>query len=177
MKVERSWTLCQLTLNFKECCVICVIYINANILWLPKHLDFSVPNEKNIALNQITWTVVPAMLCIHFHAKHPENKTQVELKVFDLDLTITNQPIGVSLHQWHCISDWKITLINQTDSVDDLSRRESSWQYELDTFQPSGLKGELHSNYIFLHFALIGLEWDSITLSTKINFFSSKTHI
>ena len=24
-------------------------------------------------------------------------------------------------------------------------------------------KGELHSNYIFLHFALIGLEWDSIT--------------
>ena len=24
------------------------------------------------------------------------------------------------------------------------------------------LKGELHSNYIFLHFALIDLEWDSI---------------
>ena len=33
------------------------------------------------------------------------------------------------------------------------------------------LKGELHSNYIFLHFALIGLEWDSITLFTKMNFF------
>ena len=32
-------------------------------------------------------------------------------------------------------------------------------------------KGELHSNYIFLHFALIGLEWDSITLSTMINIF------
>ena len=32
-------------------------------------------------------------------------------------------------------------------------------------------------NYIFLHFALIGLEWDSITLFTKMNFFSSKTHI
>ena len=40
------------------------------------------------------------------------------------------------------------------------------------------IKGELHSNYIFLHFALIVLEWDSITLFTKINFFfSSKTHI
>ena len=33
------------------------------------------------------------------------------------------------------------------------------------------LKGELHSNYIFLHFVLIGLEWDSITLFTKMNFF------
>ena len=33
------------------------------------------------------------------------------------------------------------------------------------------LKGELHSNYIFLNFALVGLEWDSITLFTKINFF------
>ena len=32
-------------------------------------------------------------------------------------------------------------------------------------------KGELHSNYIFLHFVLIGLEWDSITLFTKMNFF------
>ena len=32
-------------------------------------------------------------------------------------------------------------------------------------------KGELHSNYIFLYFALIGLEWDSITLFTKMNFF------
>ena len=39
------------------------------------------------------------------------------------------------------------------------------------------VKGELHSNYIFLRFALIGLEWDSITLFTKMIFFSSKTHI
>ena len=41
----------------------------------------------------------------------------------------------------------------------------------------SEFKEELHSNYIFLHFALIGLEWDSITLFTEMNFFSSKTHI
>ena len=38
-------------------------------------------------------------------------------------------------------------------------------------------KGELHSNYIFLYFALIGLEWDFITLFTKMNFFSTKTLI
>ena len=41
------------------------------------------------------------------------------------------------------------------------------------------LKGEPHSNYIFLYFALIGLEWDSMTLFTKMNYFfsSSKTPI
>ena len=33
------------------------------------------------------------------------------------------------------------------------------------------VKGELHSNYIFLRFALIGLEWDSTILFTKMNFF------
>ena len=39
------------------------------------------------------------------------------------------------------------------------------------------LKGELHSNYIFLYFALIGLEWDSITLFTKMNpFFPQNSH-
>ena len=31
-------------------------------------------------------------------------------------------------------------------------------------------KGELHSNYIFLYFVLIGLEWNSITLFTTMNF-------
>ena len=39
---------------------------------------------------------------------------------------------------------------------------------------PASLKGELHSNYIFLHFALIGLKWDSITLFTKMIFFLPK---
>ena len=39
----------------------------------------------------------------------------------------------------HGISDWEITLIDQTDSVDNLRRRESFRQYELDTFQPNGL--------------------------------------
>ena len=39
------------------------------------------------------------------------------------------------------------------------------------------IKGELHSNYIFRYFALIGLEWDSLNLFTKMNFCFSKTHI
>ena len=38
-------------------------------------------------------------------------------------------------------------------------------------------KGELHSYHIFPHFPLIGLTWDSITLFTKMNSFSSKTRI
>ena len=63
-----------------------------NKSWLLKHLDISVLKE-NIALSPF----IPAMLCIFFHAKHPQNKTQVVLKVLDLDLAITNQPIGVSL--------------------------------------------------------------------------------
>ena len=37
------------------------------------------------------------------------------------------------------MSVWEISLINQTDHVDDLRRRESFWLYELDTFEPNGL--------------------------------------
>ena len=48
-------------------------------------------------------------------------------------------------------------------------------------FFPTLLKGELHCYYILLCFAVIGLEWDSITKSDNIYkgelFFSSKTHI
>ena len=33
------------------------------------------------------------------------------------------------------------------------------------------IKGEFHSNYILLYFVLIALEWDSITLFTKMNLF------
>ena len=80
------------------------------------------------------------MLCIFLHGKHARNNTQVVLKIFDLDLTITSQPIvrsfikGNTIKQasfqahfeddkHHGISDWEITLIDQTDSVNDLRRR------------------------------------------------------
>ena len=39
----------------------------------------------------------------------------------------------------HGMSNWEITLIDQTDSVDYLRRKESFWQYKLDTFQSNGL--------------------------------------
>ena len=35
--------------------------------------------------------------------------------------------------------DWEVRLIDETDNVEDLRKRESFWQYELDTFQPNGL--------------------------------------
>ena len=37
------------------------------------------------------------------------------------------------------MSDLKITLIDQTDYVDDLKRRESFQKYEMDIFQQNGL--------------------------------------
>ena len=37
------------------------------------------------------------------------------------------------------MSDLKITLIDQTDNVDDLKRRESFQKYEMDIFQQNGL--------------------------------------
>ena len=93
------------------------------------------------------------MLCIFFHAKHVLNNTQVVRKVFDLYLRIISQPIRISgntvkeasFHahfedvKHHGMSDWEINLVDQAESVDDLRRRESFWQYELDTFQPNGL--------------------------------------
>ena len=41
------------------------------------------------------------------------------------------------LHQGE--SDWEVRLIDQGVSVDDVRRRESYWQHELDIFQPNGL--------------------------------------
>ena len=35
--------------------------------------------------------------------------------------------------------DWEVRLIDQTDNVEELRKRESFWQHELDTFQPNGL--------------------------------------
>ena len=101
---------------------------------------FIKPNNLNCRSNN---------LCIFFHAKHVQNNTQVVLKVSDLDLTITSQPIGIllkgipsnkchfTLHddKHHGMCDWEITLIDQTKSVDNLRRRKSFWHYELDTFQ------------------------------------------
>ena len=35
--------------------------------------------------------------------------------------------------------DWEVRLIDQSDSTENLRKRESLWQHELDTFQSNGL--------------------------------------
>ena len=35
--------------------------------------------------------------------------------------------------------DWKVRLIDQSDSTEDLRKRGSFWLHELDTFQSNGL--------------------------------------
>ena len=39
----------------------------------------------------------------------------------------------------HNGEDWEVRLIDQTDNAEDLRKRESFWQHELETFQPNGL--------------------------------------
>ena len=109
-------------------------YHYANMLWPLKPSDLSV-SEGNITSGLITWILVPGMFCIFFHAKHAQNNAQTVIKVFDLDLIISNYFIKrntvkqVSFHphfeddKRHGMSDWEITLIDQTDSVDNLRRR------------------------------------------------------
>ena len=36
------------------------------------------------------------------------------------------------------MEDWKITIIDRAENVLELRRRESYWQYRLDTFIPNG---------------------------------------
>ena len=40
-------------------------------------------------------------------------------------------------HNGEC--DWEVRIIDHCDTVEELRKRESFWQYELDTFQPNGL--------------------------------------
>ena len=69
-----------------------------------------------------------------------------------VDSTTTSQLIRISLgytikqvlfhahfedNKHHQMSDWEITLIDQTDSADNLRRKGSFWQYEFDTVQPN----------------------------------------
>ena len=49
--------------------------------------------------------------------------------------------------------DWELRLIDQTDNVEDLRKRESFWQYELDTFQPNGLNEQEVA--LVLHLTLV----------------------
>ena len=66
-----------------------------------------------------------------------------------------------------CMSDWEITLIDQADSVYELRRRESFWHYELDTFQPNGLKERdvitlFECNYVTFVLSSLSVVWPTI---------------
>ena len=46
--------------------------------------------------------------------------------------------------------DWEVRLIDQTDNVEELRKRKSFWQQELDTSQPNGLDESEVAKWLFL---------------------------
>ena len=112
----------------------------ANMLWLPKHVGLSVPKE-NIALSLITWTVVPVvyLLSRKSYSKWYTGSTESfqsrfnNYKPVDRKFSKGNTVKQVLFHthfeddKHHGMHDSKITLIDQTDSVDNCRRRESFW--------------------------------------------------
>ena len=59
--------------------------------------SFSTKREYCIKPNNLNCHSNTTMLCIFFHAKHVPSNTQVVLKVSNLGLTVTSQPIGITL--------------------------------------------------------------------------------
>ena len=54
--------------------------------------------------------------------------------------TTTQRTYFIRPENLKCSSEnWEVRLIDQTDNVEELRKRESFWQHELDTFQPNGL--------------------------------------
>ena len=49
--------------------------------------------------------------------------------------------------------DWEVRLIDQTDSREDLRKRESFWQHELNIFQPNGLNEREVALFLYLTLA------------------------
>ena len=45
--------------------------------------------------------------------------------------------------------DWEVRLIDQTDNVEELRKRKSFWQHELDTSQPNGLNESEVAKWLF----------------------------
>ena len=55
-----------------------------------------------------------------------------------IHLIIVNMDLLID-EKHHGMGDWEINLLDKTDGVESLRRREFFWQYELNTFQPNGL--------------------------------------
>ena len=46
--------------------------------------------------------------------------------------------------------DWEVRLTDQTDNVEDLRKRESIWQHELETVQQNGLNEPEVALFLYL---------------------------
>ena len=111
--------------------------------------------------------------------KNPENQNFEKMKKIPGDIILhkcTKNHDHMLYCSWNMMRDgcncyfsfWAI-FCPSTPITARKMKTSKKWERPLDF--PNSIKGEFHSNYIFLHFALIGLEWDSITLFTKMNFF------
>ena len=89
----------------------------------------------------------------YLHVKNARNNIQGVQKAFGQVLIIIDVPTKTFLKEKKLKQesfnvhfeevnhngevDWEVWLIDQTDNVEDFSKREYFWQHELDTFQPN----------------------------------------
>ena len=91
------------------------------------------------------------MQCIYLHVKHALNNIQGAQKISGKSSTSIDVPTENFLERKNikqesfnaCFADingedyWVVRLIQQTNNVESLRKRESFWQHEMDTFQPN----------------------------------------
>ena len=125
----------------------------ANMLWLLKYLLFSTQREYCIKPDNLNWrsnNVVYLFSCKTCSKQYAGGTESSRSRFNNYKSAHRNFSKGNSVKQvpfhahfeddkHHGMSDWESTLVNQAESVDDLRRRESFWQYELDSFQSNGL--------------------------------------
>ena len=103
------------------------------------------PNNLNCCSNNVVY-LFPCKTCSRQHTGSTEtfrswfNNYKSVHQNFIKGNAVKQRPFyGHFEDEKHGITDWEITLIDLVESVDDLRKRESFWQY--DTFQPNGLNG------------------------------------
>ena len=90
------------------------------------------------------------MQCIYLHVKHALNNIQGAQKIsgksssIDVPTETFLEIKNVKQGSFNaCFADingedyWVVRLIQQTNNVESLRKRESFWQHEMDTFQPN----------------------------------------
>ena len=97
------------------------------------------------------------MQFIYLHVKHALHNIQRVQRIFGQGLITTDVPTEtfwnekkVKQESFNAYfaevnhngeDDLEVRLIDQTDNVEELKKKESFWQHELHTFQPNGLNG------------------------------------